>query len=868
LRRTQAIIAAIGAAMLVIALFTGSRRVSAQTAGDTVGVYYIGPEDAIAQAIDLARPYLVRVDQPDLAQVIVINNAPLRETLQAFSGEIQQERMGLVLFCGPLFPQDINDLRLLLGFSTFGMDQAATAAPVAQAEGDDPLARAITWSSAPEIRARTLITNPNLLQPVVTTSGAEGGAGTSGVIQRVRGRDQTQALIVGGWTTHPANAEWPDWAYFNYLVYRLVVDAAGTSRPLSFVDYPDSPTPQRTDRWAIAGAGLGILLGAAAITYAVRRRLFLDPNTAEPWHRLTRPADRSAVDQAWQQAGFHRPLAGFLAYLPLSLLLVIPTLAYELFFLPGILISDAQGYDLWTTVVRWTLAFWILVDAGTGTAAVRHFAVTHIHQPERAPRYIQFYIWWQFLSGAAQLALVGILTAFALPSVGLAHFTYYLLARAILQFPGFLSAFNLAFRARQRFDYEQILNLFNQLIIPLLQIGLILALTSWGETSYGIGAGVAGAIGLAAGILLGRSLTFLLGARLHRRDGQALSALFLPTFDRQISAEVLAFGIPWSLGAAMPAIGAVVQLLFLSSPLAPQGMDLRAWSGLIWVLTAFEILLTGLYQDLMPALCEAIPMGYKTLLRHYVSQAIRYGAWFSFFLFAAISALGDSTLHLIPWASSGTVTAWLIPMAAWGALRWAAWLPDRMLEAAGRPGLTTLLALIEQSLRLGSALVLIRLWGIAGLPAAYMIALIVRIVLGRILSSRHLVHSRIYVWQTLLTPAVSALAIYELLQLIGLIWVPPIWQESALLSLGLILPALLLYAFFTALLGGWDDGGLNELHRAVAISGIGRPFAWLLWWVIRLGARISPLHGRFPSLLYDLAHEEAQALTFAQRTPP
>jgi hypothetical protein len=394
------------------------------------------------------------------------------------------------------------------------------------------------------------------------------------------------------------------------------------------------------------------------------------------------------VDQAWRQAGFHRPLAGFLAYLPLSLLLVIPTLAYELFFLPGILISDAQGYDLWTTVVRWTLAFWILLDAGTGTAAVRHFAVTHIHQPERAPRYIQFYIWWQFLSGAAQLALVGILTAFALPAVGLAHFSYYLLARAILQFPGFLSAFNITFRARQRFDYEQILNLFNQLITPLLQVGLILALASWGETSCEFGPGVAGAIGLTAGILLGESLTFLQGARLHRRDGQALRALFLPTFDRQVSAEVLAFGIPWSLGAAMPAIGAVVQLLFLSSPLAPLGMDLKAWSGLIWVTTAFEILLTGLYQDLMPALCEAIPMGYKTLLRHYVSQGIRYGAWFSFFLFAAISALVDGTLHLIPWASSETVTAWLIPMAAWGALRWAAWLPDRMLEAAGRPGLT------------------------------------------------------------------------------------------------------------------------------------------------------------------------------------
>ncbi len=78
--------------------------------------------------------------------------------------------------------------------------------------------------------------------------------------------------------------------------------------------------------------------------------------------------------------------------------------------------------------------------------------------------------------------------------------------------------------------------------------------------------------------------------------------------------------------------------------------------------------------------------------------------------------------------------------------------------------------------------------------------------------------------------------------------------------------AFLFYGVLTALLGSWNEGGLKELHQAVAISGVAFPVLWLLEWGIRLGAEISPLSGRFPVDLRELAEGEAQSLTLCR--PP
>jgi len=849
------------AALLTVTLTIPGARVSAQAAPTTVGVYYVGPEDAIAEAIALAAPLLVRVDQPDLAQVIVINNAPLQDSLRAFGAEIQQGRVGLVLFCGSAFPQTAEDLRALLGVSAFGLAQAAGPEVVQIALVEDPIQPAVAWRSAPAIHARTLVNNPNLLRPILT-AGAD-----QGIIQRVRGREQTQVLIVGGWFAHPSNADWLSWAYFDYLVYHLISDAAATGRTLSFVDYPHSPTPHHSGRLALIGAGVGLMVSASIVYYVARRRLYLRRGLADAWQQITALAARPSLLEAWRTAGFHRPLTGFLTSLPFSLILLLPLIAYRVHLLPEVLFRDSQGLQIWESVTNWTVILWILLDAGTATAAIRHYSAYHIHFPQRAARHLQFYVWWQLLSGAAQVGVICIIAATALPALGQAHLTYGILARAVLQIPGFLDIFRVTFAAHQRCDYQQSLTLLTAISVPWLQAMALRLIVPWGTGSPEIGSGLAGNVALAVGILAAETLTFLLGAYLHVRRGRSLSALFLPTFDNETAREALTFGIPWALGAAIPLVGYVLQTEVLRVELTPSGLSQDSWQLVLMVVAGFEILLSGLYRAILPALSEARALNYQALMRYTASQGIRYGGWFSFFLFAALAAIGERVLMTPIAARYADLGPWLMAMLAWGALQWTAWLPERMLEAAGRPGLIAVAAFIEQVVRIGGGLVLIPQWGMPGVLVAWGAGLLIRAGWVRIFAERSLVKVRIYVWQALIVPATGALILYQLLRLILASWSPVTWEAVGWSTAGVFLIGLLLYGFLTGILGGWDAGGVADLRMATRLTTISLPYTWVLMQAVRVGTRISPLHGRFPLGLYDWAQKEANALTLAQSQP-
>lgn len=128
--------------------------------------------------------------------------------------------------------------------------------------------------------------------------------------------------------------------------------------------------------------------------------------------------------------------------------------------------------------------------------------------------------------------------------------------------------------------------------------------------------------------------------------------------------------------------------------------------------------------------------------------------------------------------------------------------------------------------------------------------------------------TRVYVWRTFVAPAGAATVLHGLLRVMGKwMWTPTTPGSIALLLVGLI-AGLGLYGFFTALLGGWDDGGIAELTRATRMSGLGWPLAWLLTASVRLGAQLSPLHGRFPATLRQFAEEEARAATLGIREYP
>ncbi len=846
--------------VILALLLAGTAGVTlAQPQPGTVGVYYVGPEDAIAGAIDAASPYLFRVDQPELAQVLVINDAPLtQETLLLFGKQIQQGDVGLVLFAGPQFPRSPEELGALMGVATFGMQRSTQPLPLEPAETSDPLQRAVAWQSAPPLHARTVISNPNLLQPIVVTSAREP------VLQQVRGREERPAFVFGGWIDHESNAAWLNWPYYDYLVYRLVAEAGGVNRTFSFAAYPYAPVPRGFVKGVILGMAVGSLLVAVGVLFFARRHVFLHSQifgTEQPFEGPTVP------ESDWDQVGFHRPLAGFLYRLILGLLSFAPLLAYSSYVIPRYLIPWPQTLSFWEMLAQWFGIAWLVFDLGTGIAAVRFFATLRVRFPQEAFRYFQFYVWWQIISGAIQFGLLAGAAGLVLPTTPLAHLSLYVVAHALVQFPGFLAVMGLFFRSVQRFDHEQHVATLLLLGTPLLQVIAVLLLRRLGPAIPTMTEALGGVVGLGLGIYLARWLAFGAGLWLYNREGHALRVLLLPAFTRRITGRMLGFGARLTFGTLAVPVSYLLQVFLLPDLLPENGLG-RALAVAYLFAGVFALFLDSFYDSLLPAMAEAYTQGYETLTRYYVSEGFRYGGWLSAFLLAVIAGAGNAAARAIL-GDAGALTARLLgPMLVWGALAWPAWNLERLLVAAGRPALRSWLLLAAHAMRLGLLVVLVPRWPVGGLIAAHLASRIFHVVAAWFAAYRWVLAPRLYLWQTLVVPAGSAFILYDLLRLVITLLASSAVGGSVVMVIAALVITLPLYTFLTALLGGWDDGGIAELARASRLSGPGYLPAQLLLWILRWGARLSPLHGRYPVALRSHVEEETHALTLGRSPMP
>lgn len=837
-----ALLAALGVGIAVLA----------QAPVGAVGVYYVGREDAIAETINLAAPYIVRVDQPELAQVLIVNDFLPRdeETVRLYRNQVQQGDVGLVIFCGSQFPESVEDLSQLLGVSAFGMANIDQRLSVQAGSEDDALHQAIAWNSAPQIQSRTVISNPNLLLPVITTSTREP------VIQRVRGREGAQVFIVGGWLNAPVNVEWQNWPYFRYMIYWLIMQAADAPRTLAFADYPLSPVPQGQLRLALIAGGTALLFLTGWAIYLTRRYLFLHPEAGTN-ARATPTAPQTL--RVWNTVGFHRPLAGFFALATPYFLLFFLLLIYRIDILPHDLIPWSQPLQFWEMTARWFDVVWLLFDIGTGIAAVYHFVTLYNRRPGDAFRHFQVYVWWQLISGAIQVGGIVIFTTVVLPGTTLAHLAFYAIAHTLIQFPGFFQVFRLFFRAIQRLDYEQYLTFIVTMGPVALQGSAIVFMRRWGSARPMIGEALGGVLGLGIGLYLTEGIAFIVGMLLYRRLGYALRTLWLPAFDWHTIERVMGFGAKLTFGAAFVPLSALVQTALIPRWIPDFSAVRDGWTLALLFAAAYDVIGLGLYNGLMPALVEAYLYKYKTLLRFYISQGLHYGMWFSLFILAVLSAVGARVAQGLFGSAYAGAAPWIIPVLGWGAIQWPVWTANQVLIAMNRPAVTSWLTIGEQGLRLGLMVALVPALGLRGLVIAFTAATLVRAVTAWLIIQRAIGRPHIYIWRTLIAPAGAAVIIHTLLRVAGERWGAPTLSAGVTLALVALFPALALYGLLTALFGGWDDGSLDELRRAMRISGVGLPLAWLLTQAVRLGA-ISPLHGRFPIGLRSLAEEEAQAL--------
>ncbi len=811
-----------------------------------VSVYYAGPEGGVRAALDLAGFEIVA--DAGQAQVLVLNGViPAQANLEAHLAAGK----GAVLILGEGLSQ-VDLAPLVGGGARLTRAEDPLSLEGSSAAGENLNVDAV-WNSAPQVRARLDLEGADLA-PIA--QGYPGGELILGVRQL-----QAGALYVfTPFLDSTSNPQIQEWAYFNYLLYALVVRAAGLT-PLRFADYPHSPVPHAEDRAAILGA-LGVLLGLVSLAFVLVRRY----SRAHPEALDSIVADRAlfearSTQTGWERVGFHRPLGGFLLSLMLGLILFVPLIIYQNLVLPVYILPSAQALGLWGRVLQFFNVAWLFFDMGTSIAFIKYLSQYRVHDPRRGIQYGQVFVWWQMLSGAVQVAMVVGLASTVVPRTTYALYAWSVILHSLIQLPGWFLVFNHALKGFQRSDHAQFLELAWQVLMPMVTQPIVVALMyAWGRSNPAMGGAMGGLLGMGLAAYAAEALTFGLGFWLYRRMGYSARVLFLAHFDWQVVRTSFGFGVFEMLGSLAWAAGQAAEIWITQSRLVNYA---EVWGN--WVLAqnfvfAFNVLQT-LNNGVMPAISEAISNGKRALSQYYSAQSYRYGGMVSAFIGAVLLAVADRFILGASGPEFVRAASYAVPLVIWGAVQYPSWVGDTVQLGSNRPYLKSLLVFGEQVLRVILALLLLSRLQVNALIVAYFAGLLTKGIVAYFVNHRLCYPQRFYFWSSLAAPILAGAAHYVLLRwLTGLVWRADQLSSVLIFFIG-ILPSFPVYAFLYGFFGGWDEGTLAELREAIPFSGFMHPVTRIFYAASALGCRVSPLHGRFPLTLRVEALREAAQLT-------
>jgi O-antigen/teichoic acid export membrane protein len=809
-------------------------------------VFYGGTDGGVKTALSLAGYTLV--PDPAKADVFVLNGGiPDAASIAARV----KDGAGLVLILGKDISQaDVQTLLGQLVTITYADDAVSL---VSAKDVNDALLTEIVWNGAPQVRERVIVNGLDS-QGRVLVSVFENPVG---ILYQV----SSQEFVLTVSLSSGANPQIQEWGYFNYLIYHLVEQAAGAT-PLSFADYPASPVPHAADRtvlFVFLGAELVFFYGAFVV---VRRWSLKHPEALDS---LVADKSRFQVQEErtdWEKVGFHRPLSGLLVGMGIGILLFIPLIIYQNLILPQFILPSAQALGMWGRVTQFFGLTWAVWDVGTSMASMKFLSQYRVTDPKRGYKYLQVFVWWQALSGAIQVALVVALTSTGLVRTPYALFAWSIVVHSLIQIPGFYGVFRSTLNALQRNDYARYIDAAGTIALPILaQLALVPIFYAWGKANPALGASMGGVLGLGAAAYAIELSNFLLGLWLYKRIGYKTSVLFMAHFDWGIIKDTFRFGFFEMLGGMTVAAGGALEIWVTQNGLVNYSETWGNWILAGNFLLAFTVS-TNLFDGVMPAISEALSSGYKKLCQYYSVQSYKWGAIASAALAAILLVVAPKFIIGSSGVEFQRAAVLAIPLTIFGSIQFLSWLGDALFLGANRPFLRAIMVLGEQTIRIGLMVVLLARFQIEALIIAYFVGILARGIVAYFVANKYCFPQRFYFWQSLAAPVIAAGLHYLFLSLIAkFVWQGDDISSIALFFIGLV-PAMPVFFFFYALAGGWDDAGLEEVIEASNMTGFLRPVVNIVFVLpSKWGARISPLHNRFPITNREAAMAEARSLT-------
>lgn len=820
---------------------------------DAIRIFYAGDSKSnVRVALGLAPAgTFTFVDDPLQADIFFLNgNIPETDLIT----QRLAEGAGLVLILGESISQEQVSAVLQIPIELTQETDAVSLTGIKNL--NDPLLKEIIWNGAPQVRDRFDVVTPiSSVQPLVTAYETN-----EWMLWSARGE---KTFVFNGFL-NDANPQIQEWAYFNYLIYHLTVRAAGQT-PLSFADYPASPVPHAAERnvlWLVMGL---MLITTTTAFILVRRYSLKHPEELDNIVSNHARFETKEQNTEWENIGFHRPLGGFLVALAIGLVLFIPLIIYQNLILPSYILPSAEALGIWGRVTQFFNLAWQFFDMGTSIAFIKYLSQYRVSDPKKGIQYGQVFVWWQVLSGAVQVAIViGLASTYA-PKSAYALYAWSIIIHALIQIPGFYQVMRHAFTGFQRNDYSRLLDISVNVIMPMLVQPVFVSLMfAWGRSHPNFGGAVGGLLGLGIAAYAGELITFLWGLWLYRRIGFNARILFLAHFDWDILKTSFRFGVFEMLGSAAWSFGQATEIAITQTRLINYAEIWGNWGLAQNFIFAFNVTQT-LNDGVMPAISEAISNGRRILSQYYSVMAYKYNALTSAFIGAVLLAVAPKFIIGSTGVEFQRAAIYVIPLTIWGAVQFPSWVGDNVQLGSNKPYLKSILVFGEQIIRVMLAWILLARFQVTALIIAYFVGLFAKGITAYYVNHKYCYPQKFYIWQSLVAPLLAGAAHFGVLSLMSnFIWKGDQITSVLIFFIG-ILPSFPLYIFFYGLFGGWDIATLNELKDAVALTGNVRGLArWGFYEPTMLGARLSPLNGKFPITIRAEAMEEAQQLTQAK----
>ncbi|MHA1777592.1 MAG: lipopolysaccharide biosynthesis protein [Promethearchaeota archaeon] len=900
---------------LLIISFGGSiffSNAAAQSSTLTEVLYLGDPTENVAQALMIDSDTMhVTVQDPsnidfsDLSSfnVVVINDALLSSTEQAnLVNWGADSNHGIMVIMGPnltanstlLVSLDITTSTALTNNSGYittpdELNEKKGLSLVTDEYKDSelPFISSIVWNTAPETFYFTLFSDlssdvDTIIQMQwtdanVTTTNYPLLAGKS-----LGSNNHLNIYVFSGWFQNAfddvtSNQHFMIWLYFNYYIYSVAQSSISYTNIPQYGDWIGSPVPHFQAQLILGIVVCVIGIGSVvAYSYARKhkkghREIFVSDEekiTEEIPEEELKKEIYVDKENKWEVIGMHRQIAGFFKLFFVMIILLIPQLVVTSFIMPVYLNPYPQASGWYSYTLHFFEAIWLVFDMGFNFAITKFFAQHRLERPEKAYHYVQLFMWWEILSGVAQIFFIAFLGSIIFPHTNFSYLSWMFVVHSLIQFPGFFLVFQYFFQAYQRTDFSMISFALQAFVLRLaLQVATVPIFKTIFANNVIYGPAFGAGIGMLVGLLLGDWVLFGITMGMYKSLKLPLLPIFTADFNKSEFVETLKFGGKMVLGQMWVPLGWLLQV-FLVGIYLPNSSAEQGYFELAYTVSTIPQAIALLMSSMLGGLTEAHEYKKENLYGYTSFSGTKWGSLWTFYLVSTFLAIGGPFILGASgpnWARAAELIPLLMLFQALGPTSWQA---DYEFAAANKPIYAGIAWIVEQFIRAVLTFVLLaQMHTMEAVIIAYIISLSIKNVLVMILIRTKIHKWDWNVWQAYLAPLISAAVNYLILRGIVILVVDVMFGGDYNIINAVILFVIgmfgmeYVYAFFDGLFGGFCNNTLDELDVATnmvtGVKGLARAY----YSMVKFGAKLSPIHNRFKVKVYEAAFKEAQELT-------